>query len=119
MGNIGGQNAIRYIAECHSLPSLAAYTYYLKSKWEEELNRRNERVEQLRYERIRDNYFADQLWVLGAGLNFVSGAGKAKKPTYERFAEMLKRLAEDEKPAPKITKKDVKAQFMRLKRGNK
>jgi len=54
--------------------------------------------------------------VLGAGLNFVSGKGKSQKPTYERFAEMLKRMHEDEtEPPPKVTKEDVKAQFMRLK----
>ena len=117
VGSIGCANAIRYLAECRALPTIAAYTLYLKSRAEKEIADREEKLKWQQYELQRDNYFAEQLWVLGAGLNFASGTGKSQKPTYERFAEMLKRMYEGEAgPPPKITKEDVKAQFLRLKR---
>jgi len=64
---------------------------------------------------------ADQLWVQGAGQAFVSGVGKAARPSYPRWHEVVERGGE---AAPAhgdslgaTTKADIRERYREYKAG--
>jgi len=61
-------------------------------------------------------HIANELWIMNTW-NIAYYTQNKKKHEHPRFHEVIKEVFGDKTPPPKVTKDDVKAQLMRLKRG--